>query len=133
MTAKSGSITIASEDATLRARREARTVAEDVGFRVTDVTRIVTAVSELARNVYLYAEEGEMRWREIHRDGRTGLEIVFEDEGPGIEDVDAALSGEFSTSNGMGRGLSGTKRLMDTMEVQTAVDSGTTITIVKWL
>lgn len=133
MTADSGTVTIASEEATLRARREARHVAEDLGFRVTDVTRIVTAVSELARNVHLYAGEGEMRWREVRRDGKTGVEFVFDDDGPGIDDVEAAMEGEFSTSNGMGRGLSGTKQLMDEMEVETSAADGTTVTVRKWL
>ena len=129
----SGSVTIASEEATLRARQKAREVAENLGFRVTDVTRIVTAVSELARNVYLYAGEGEMRWREVRREGRSGVEFVFDDDGPGIGDVEAALEGEYSTSNGMGRGLSGTRQLMDAMEIETSPEDGTTVRIVMWL
>ncbi|MFB6353912.1 MAG: anti-sigma regulatory factor [Halobacteriales archaeon] len=132
MTEESGSVVIASEEATIRARRTARDVAEAMGFRVADVTRIVTAVSELARNVHQYAGEGEMRWRAVERDGRRGLEFVFEDDGPGIGDVEAALAGEFSTSDGMGRGLSGTRKLMDDIAVETADGEGTTVTIVKW-
>lgn len=133
MTVAEGLVEIESEESTVRARQQARDVAEAVGFRLTDVTRIITAVSELARNVYLYAGGGEMRWREVHDSGRRGLEFVFDDDGPGIGDLEAALDGEFSTSDGIGRGLSGTRQLMDEMDVETGPDTGTTVTIVKWL
>ena len=126
-------VTIASDEAVIRARQEARQVAEGLGFRVTDVTRIVTAVSELAHNVYLYAGEGEMRWREVRQAGKTGVEFVFDDDGPGIDDVEGALEGEYSTSNGMGRGISGTKQLMDDIDIVSSTDEGTTIRIVMWL
>ena len=132
-TVRSGDVVIQSEDDVLRARQVARTVAEEVGFRLTDVTRIVTAVSELARNIHLYAADGVMHWREIRQADRTGVELIFDDDGPGIDDVDAALRGEYSTSDGMGRGLRGTKTLMDHIEITSDAGDGTTITIRKWL
>jgi serine/threonine-protein kinase RsbT len=132
MSKGSGEVVISSEPDILQTRQQAREAAELLGFDTTDTTRIVTAVSELARNIYLYAEEGEMKWRRIDEADRTGLRIVFEDNGPGISEPEAALDGNFSTSNGMGRGLSGTKTLMDDIEVETEQGEGTRITIKKW-
>jgi serine/threonine-protein kinase RsbT len=126
-----GTVRIASEDDILRARQRVRAVAEEMEFRLTDVTRIVTAVSELARNIHLYAGEGEMHWTAVQQSRREGLELVFDDNGPGIEDVEAALQGNHSTSNGMGRGLSGTRKLVDEFDIETG-DDGTTVTIRKW-
>ncbi len=132
MMTETGTLAIDSEDDILRARQRAREVAEDLGFRRTDVTRIVTAVSELSRNVYLYAGRGEMRWRALERHGRSGLELQFVDQGPGIEDVEAVLAGEYSTSEGMGRGVTGTKQLVDEIDIETELGEGTTVTIIKW-
>lgn len=128
----SGTVTITSENDILRARQQVREVAEEMEFRLTDVTRIVTAVSELARNIHLYAEEGEMRWAKLSRHRETGLELVFDDDGPGIDNLDAALQGNHSTSDGMGRGLAGTQKLVDEFEAETG-DDGTEITIRKWV
>lgn len=130
-TVDSGTVPIESEDDILTARQTARDVAEAIGFRITDVTRTVTAVSELARNVYLYAGTGRMHWREIRTDRTTGIELEFEDDGPGIRHLEEAVNGNHSTSNGMGRGLQGTRELMDAFMIETAA-SGTTVTIRKW-
>ncbi len=132
MTDQSGSLRIDSEDDILTARRTVRSVAEELGFSRTDVTRIVTAVSELSRNVYLYAGDGEMQWQPRTDGGQTGIELAFIDDGPGIEDVEGALQGEFSTSEGLGRGIVGTKQLVDDMDIDTTVGEGTTVTIIKW-
>lgn len=132
MNESSGRVEIQSETDVLQTRQRARDAAEQVGFGTTDVTRIVTAVSELARNIHLYAGEGTMEWRQTTDNDRTGLMVIFEDNGPGIDDPDAALEGEFSTSDGLGRGLSGTKTLMDEMEIDTEQGEGTTITITLW-
>ena len=128
---RSGEVPITREDDILRARQATRDVVEDMEFRLTDVTRIVTAVSELARNVHLYAEEGTMSWEVLEAGDRSGIELTFEDDGPGIDDVEAALRGEHSTSDGMGRGITGTKELMDEIEIDTG-EEGTTIVIRKW-
>lgn len=133
MTTTRGTIHIDSEEATVQARQQARHAAEALGFGVSDVTRIVTAVSELARNVHLYADEGEMQWSEIRESGRAGLQLVFDDDGPGIPDAEAALDGGVASSTGLGRGLSGTKQLVDTIDIETGPESGTTVTIVKWV
>ncbi|TQQ81407.1 anti-sigma regulatory factor [Halonotius roseus] len=129
---RSGTIRVRSEDDILRARQEARAVAEEIGFSTTDVTRIVTGVSELARNMHLYAEDGIMTWREIEAGRDSGIELVFDDEGPGIDDIQGVLRAEHSTSGGMGRGIQGTKKLMDAFDLTSNAEDGTTITVRKW-
>lgn len=124
---------IESEGDIVAARRVVRDAAVHLGFGVTDVTRIVTASSELTRNILRYAGAGEMRLRRVNLEERGGLEMVFEDHGPGIADLDSAMSAGFSTSGGLGLGLPGTKRLMDEMEIHSTAGVGTRIVIRKWL
>ncbi len=127
-----GEVTIKTEGDIVAARRTVREAAVQAGFGVTDVTRIVTAASELARNVFKYAREGVMRWRQLETGGRTGIELVFADHGPGIPDIQLALQEGYSTGAGLGLGLPGAKRLMDELEIQSIVGQGTTITLKKW-
>ncbi len=115
------------------ARKVVRDAATVLGFGITDVTRIVTAASELTRNIYHYAQSGVMRWRSLNQDLRVGLELTFEDSGPGIPDVERAMEVGFSTSKGLGLGLPGAKRLMDEMTIQSTVGKGTTVVVRKWL
>jgi len=129
---QSGTVRIRSEDDILRARQEARAVAEEIGFSTTDVTRIVTSVSELTRNMYLYAEDGIMEWCEIKAGPDRGIELVFDDDGPGIDDIEGVLRAEYSTSGGMGRGIQGAKKLMDSFEIESTPENGTMITVRKW-
>ncbi len=129
-----GEVLITCEGDLVTCRKKIRTVATKAGFAITDVTRIVTAVSELARNVYVHAgSEGSMKWRLLSRPGNmVGIELTFEDDGVGISDVDQALEAGFSTANTMGMGLSGVKRLMDEMELHSEVGTGTQVKVVKW-
>ncbi len=127
-----GEVNIKSEGDIVAARRAVRDAAVQVGFGMTDVTRIVTAASELARNVFKYAGEGVMYWRQLEEPGRAGIELRFIDQGPGIADVQQALQEGFSTGAGLGLGLPGAKRLMDELEIQSAVGQGTTVTLKKW-
>lgn len=129
---REGEIRIESEGDIVAARRAARDAATTLGFNIIDVTRIVTAASELARNVYHYAGSGVMRWSSTVAGGREGLELTFEDHGPGIPDIDQAMESGYSTSRGLGLGLPGAKRLMDEMTVQSEVGKGTTVRIRKW-
>lgn len=131
MVNEQGELAIGSEDDLVAARTTIREIATEIGFGMTDTTRIVTAVSELARNIYLYADSGVMRWQTVTDGRKTTLEITFDDEGPGIPDVDTALQEGHSTSEGMGHGLSGTRKLMDEFEINSVVESGTTVTIRK--
>jgi serine/threonine-protein kinase RsbT len=130
---RQGEFRIGSESDIVAARKVVRTAATELGFGITDVTRIVTAASELTRNIYHYARSGVMRWRAISQDARVGLELTFEDHGPGIPDVTKAMEAGFTTSKGLGLGLPGAKRLMDEMTVQSQVGKGTTVEVRKWL
>jgi len=128
-----GKLRISSEDDIVMARRAVREAATHLSFGVTDVTRIVTAASELARNVFLYAGSGVMRWSGLERNGGAGIELTFEDHGPGIADVEQAMQAGYTTGAGLGLGLPGAKRLMDEMEIRSKVGDGTTVTLRKWL
>ena len=126
-------VPIKSEGDIVAARRMVRDAAMEMGFGVTDVTRIVTAASELTRNIYRYAGSGFMRCREIKAGGRGALELTFEDSGPGLPDIERAMEMGYTTSGGLGLGLPGAKRLMDEMEIHSEVGKGTTVTVKKWL
>jgi serine/threonine-protein kinase RsbT len=114
-------------------RVKAKATAEAIGFNYMDQTRIATAVSELARNAFQYAGRGRVTITPVERQGGRGMEIVVEDHGSGIKDLELALKGGYSTSKGLGMGLSGSKKLMDEFEIKTKVGEGTTVTIRKWL
>lgn len=128
-----GKLRISSEDDIVMARRAVREAATDLSFGITDVTRIVTAASEMARNVFLYAGSGVMRWSGLEHNGGAGIELTFEDHGPGIADVEQAMQPGYGTGQGLGLGLPGAKRLMDEMEIRSKVGDGTTVTLRKWL
>jgi serine/threonine-protein kinase RsbT len=129
---REGQVRIESESDIITVRKVVRDEARALGFGVTDVTRIVTAASELTRNVYLYASSGVMRWRQLDTSGMVGLELIFEDQGPGMADVEQAMEPGYSTSGGLGLGLPGAKRLMDDMDIQSEVGKGTTVKVRKW-
>ena len=126
---------IASEPDIVLARQSARQAAVELGFGVIDQSRIATAVSELARNVLRYANDsrGKVSIRPASVEDRRGLEVVVSDDGPGIQDIDKVMQDGYTSGRGMGLGLPGTKRLMDEMVLESALGSGTTVTIRKWL
>ena len=128
-----GEFRITSENDIVMARKVVRDAATTLGFGLTDVTRIVTAASELTRNIYHYAKSGVMHWRSLNQDASVGLELTFEDSGPGIPDVEKAMEPGFSTGKGLGMGLPGSKRLMDEMTIESTVGKGTTVVVRKWL
>jgi serine/threonine-protein kinase RsbT len=115
------------------ARQLVRDAATNLGFGITDVTRIVTAASELTRNIYQHAKSGVMHWRLLNRGASVGLELVFEDHGPGISDLAKAMEAGYTSGNGLGMGLPGSKRLMDEMTIESEVGKGTTVVVRKWL
>lgn len=114
-------------------RKKIREAAGAAGFGGTDVTRIVTAASELARNIFKYAGKGKVRCTRAEDGGRQGLTIVFEDQGPGISDVTQAMQPGYTSSNGLGMGLPGSRRLMDEMHIDSAPGKGTIVIVSKWL
>jgi serine/threonine-protein kinase RsbT len=115
------------------ARQRGRELGGHVGFSLTDQTLIATAISELARNIVLYAKRGTISMTLADAGQRRGIIIVAHDEGPGIPNVTQAMQDGFSTSGGLGMGLRGTRRLMDEFEIVSEVGKGTTVTIKKWL
>jgi serine/threonine-protein kinase RsbT len=123
---------IASDVDIVNARAKGRDLAAAHGFTLGDQTVIATAISEVARNILLYARRGEVRIRAATDTGRDGLLIVAEDHGPGIRDIARALQDGFSTSGGLGLGLPGARRLMDDFDVQSVPGQGTTVTMAKW-
>jgi serine/threonine-protein kinase RsbT len=127
-----GEVCINSESDIVAARKIVRDAAIAMGFGVTDVTRIVTAASELTRNVFHYAGSGVMHWRTVNAGGVVGLELTFEDHGPGIPDIQRAMEVGYTTKGGLGLGLPGAKRLMDEMEIESEVGKGTRVTVKKW-
>jgi serine/threonine-protein kinase RsbT len=129
---RAGEVCIKSESDIVAARKIIRDAAIAMGFGVTDVTRIVTAASELTRNVFRYAGSGVMRWRTVNTGEAVGLELTFEDHGPGIPDIKRAMEAGYTTKGGLGLGLPGAKRLMDEMEIKSEVGKGTRVTVKKW-
>ena len=127
------SVSIRSDADVIAARSMGRSLAEDYGFGMTDVTMIATAISELARNILKYADEGEIVVETVQRDSRAGVSVVARDDGPGIADVGLAMQDGFSTADSLGLGLPGTRRLMDEFEIISSPGSGTIVTATKWL
>lgn len=125
-------VPIRSEDDVVRVRQTVRGRAVALGFSLVDQTKIITAASELARNTLVYGGGGEAVLDELRDGGRTGLRISFRDEGPGIADIDVALSDGYSSGSGLGLGLSGSKRLVNDFQIRSAPGEGTEVTIVKW-
>ncbi len=126
-------IQVLSEGDIITVREKARDAAKFIGFNIMDLTRIVTAVSELVRNAYQYASGGSVTIKTVQNLDRKGIEVIVEDHGPGIAKLDLAMKGGYSTGKGLGLGLSGAKRLMDEFAIETCQDKGTKITIRKWL
>ncbi|MFC4402036.1 anti-sigma regulatory factor [Gracilibacillus xinjiangensis] len=115
------------------ARQMGREKAKELGFGTVDQARIATAISELARNIYLYAETGTITYEIVGDLNKIGLKIIASDDGPGISDISSAMEDGFSTSGGLGAGLPGVKRLMDNFDIESEDGKGTTITAIKWV
>jgi serine/threonine-protein kinase RsbT len=126
-------IPIESNDDVVIVRSRVRDAAVRVGFGHVDQVRLVTAASELARNIRLYAERGLVEILTVRDGKQRGLRIKFEDRGPGIADIKLAMTDGYTTSRGLGKGLPGSRRLVDDFEIESVVGEGTTIRIAKWL
>jgi serine/threonine-protein kinase RsbT len=125
-------IAINSDSDIVTARKRGRETASRLGFTSTDSTLIATAISELARNILLYAHQGEIGLTVIEGPDRRGLRVVARDDGPGIPDVERALQEGFSTSRSLGMGLSGVRRLVDDFQIVSEPGHGTTVIVKKW-
>lgn len=125
-------IPIASDLDIVRARQTGRTAASTLGFSSTDLTLIATAISELARNIVMYAKEGEIIVRLVRSSDKQGIVVIARDHGPGIADVRRTLQDGYSTSRSLGLGLPGVRRLMDEFEIESQLGQGTVVTVRKW-
>jgi serine/threonine-protein kinase RsbT len=115
------------------ARQQGRLMAAQLGFSPGTATLIATAISELARNILMYARRGEMLMRTVETNGNRGIAVEATDEGPGIPQPQRALEDGYSTSGRLGLGLPGVKRLMDEFRLETTPGRGTRIMVKKWL
>lgn len=114
------------------ARREGRVMAEQLGLSASEATLVATAISELARNIVNYARTGEIHVSLVNDGGRRGIAVVARDQGPGIADIKLAMQPGYSTSNGLGLGLPGVRRIMDDFDIASEPGRGTTIAVTKW-
>jgi serine/threonine-protein kinase RsbT len=115
------------------ARSEVRSLAAALGFRSIDQTRLATVASELARNVVKYAGGGRLIAQPTEdSNGRQALRLIFEDQGPGIPNIEAAMRDGFSTGRGLGKGLPGSKRLVDEFKIESKIGQGTRVTVLRW-
>jgi serine/threonine-protein kinase RsbT len=124
---------VRNDEDVISARVGGRQVAINMGFGMADVVMIATAISEVARNIVRYADEGTVSVSPLRNGRRRGIEVVAQDGGPGIEDLAAALRDGYSTGQGLGIGLPGCRRLMDEFHIESRPGAGTTVTMRKWL
>lgn len=120
-----------SEDIVL-VRQAVRLRAVELGFSLVDQTKMVTAASEIARNTVIYGGGGWAEIEVMQQGGRKGVRVVFEDEGPGIANIDKALEDGYTTGSGLGLGLGGAKRLVSEFEIRSAPGAGTRIMLGRW-
>jgi serine/threonine-protein kinase RsbT len=124
--------TIQSAEDVVAVRQTVRQRAVELGFNLVDQTKIVTAASELSRNTLQYGGGGRVHIESVENLGRRGIRLTFEDEGPGIPDVDLAMKDGYTTGGGLGLGLSGARRLSNEFFIQSAPGKGTRVTIIRW-
>ncbi|HEX4377503.1 MAG TPA: anti-sigma regulatory factor [Steroidobacteraceae bacterium] len=130
--ATAGEEPLRSERDIVLARQLVRRMSQQQGFSLVDQTKMVTAASELARNALIYGGGGVMRWELLSTAERRGLRLVFADEGPGIPNLEIAMTDGWTSGHGMGMGLSGAKRLVNDFEIETRVGGGTRVSIARW-
>jgi len=131
-TLKQETLPIYSSNDVVHVRQAVRALATTLGFSLVDQTKIVTAASELARNTIDYGGGGTVLIEAVNGNGRHGLRLTFEDQGPGIPDIELALKDGYTTGGGLGLGLGGAKRLSNEFEIQSRVGEGTRVCITRW-
>jgi serine/threonine-protein kinase RsbT len=127
-----GESPLRSEHDIVLARQQVRKLTQELQFSLVDQTKMVTAASELARNAYIYGGGGVMHWEVVTVDGRHGVRLVFADQGPGIPNMDLAMTDGWTSGHGLGMGLTGAKRLVNEFEIESKVGAGTRVTITRW-
>jgi serine/threonine-protein kinase RsbT len=131
-TIKSESLPVRSSAEVVSVRHLVRRWAVELGFTIVEQTKIVTAASELARNMVDYGRGGTMTIEALEEGPRKGLRLIFEDQGPGIPDIEMALRDGFTSGSGMGLGLGGSRRLSNEFEIRSAPGEGTRVAITRW-
>jgi serine/threonine-protein kinase RsbT len=132
MVEKKAELPLRTQEDVVAARQFVRSWAVELGLSLVDQTKIITASSELARNAVIHGGGGLIRIENLQETARQGLRLTFEDNGPGIRDIEKAMSDGFTTGNGLGLGLGGSKRLSHEFSIESAPGRGTRITIVRW-
>ena len=127
-----GESPLRSEHDIVTARQQVRKLTQELKFSLVDQTKMVTAASELARNALVYGRGGTMHWEIVDRDGRRGLKLLFADQGPGIPNMELAMTDGWTSGKGLGMGLTGAKRLVNDFAIDTKVGAGTRVTITRW-
>ena len=130
---ESGTLPVRIEQDVVVARQTVRKLAQDCGMRLIDMTKLVTAVSELARNTVVYGGGGDMDWHVLKEVGRLGLRLTFRDTRPGIPDLKLEMTDGWTSGNGMGLGLTGAKRLVDDFVLESSPGEGTRVVITRWV
>ena len=130
--ADKGAAPLKSEHDIVMARQQVRRLTQQLEFSLVDQTKMVTAASELARNAYVYGRGGTMHWEILQGESRRGLELLFADEGPGIPNLDLAMTDGWTSGRGLGMGLTGARRLVNEFDIDSKVDGGTRVRIVRW-
>jgi serine/threonine-protein kinase RsbT len=125
-------VRITTDDDIVTARQEGRRLSAGLGFSSTDLTLIATAISEVARNIRLYAGEGQVQLKLLREGSREGIVVVARDQGPGIADLELAMQDGYSSAGGSGLGLPGARRLMDEFDIRSKLGEGVTVTMKKW-
>jgi serine/threonine-protein kinase RsbT len=131
-TTSSGELPLGNEHDIVLARQAVRRMAQDQRFSLVDQTKMVTAASELARNALIYGGGGTMKWQVLLDGTKAGLRLSFEDQGPGIPNLDLAMTDGWTSGHGLGLGLTGARRLVNEFELDSQVGVGTRVTITRW-
>ena len=131
-TTSSGELPLGNEHDIVLARQAVRRMAQEQRFSLVDQTKIVTAASELARNALIYGGGGKMKWQVLLDGTKTGVRLSFEDQGPGIPNLDLAMTDGWTSGHGLGLGLTGARRLVNEFELDSQVGVGTRVTITRW-
>jgi serine/threonine-protein kinase RsbT len=131
-TSSSGELPVTNEHDIVLGRQAVRRMAQQQGFSLVDQTKIVTAASELARNTLIYGGGGTLTWAMLIDGGKRGLRLAFEDKGPGIANLELAMTDGWSSGKGLGLGLTGTRRLVNEFEIDSTVGVGTRVVITRW-
>jgi serine/threonine-protein kinase RsbT len=131
-TSSSGELPLRNEHDIVLGRQAVRRMTQQQGFSLVDQTKMVTAASELARNTLIYGGGGMLKWVILSDGTKRGLRLTFEDNGPGIANLELAMTDGWSSGSGLGLGLTGTKRLVNEFEIDSTVGVGTRVVITRW-